>query len=172
MGAAHLNWAVPEGTTHVEGSRPPRWANRPMRMGRRPREAAWPPRATLGRSPSSLAQPPPFLGGGVDAPPPPLYKGGPSGGGEHPTELSLPIVWRSSPLFSSSIPPPLIVLSPTWFPCRSCTGLRLLHRCTPSCCGFCSGVDPYRSTSGYLLDRGSGRSHRSPYACEYSEEPS
>ena len=42
-----------------------------------PREAAWPPRATLGRSPSSLAQPPPFLGGGVDASPSPYIKEAP-----------------------------------------------------------------------------------------------
>ena len=87
MGAAHLNWAVPEGTAHVGGSHPPRWAMRPMRMGERPREAAWLLGETLGRSPCPLVQPPPFLGGGVDAFPLPLYKGGPRGGGED-TQLS------------------------------------------------------------------------------------
>ena len=151
MGAAHLNWAIPEGTTHVGGSRPPRWAIRPMRMGERPREAAWLLGETLGRSPCPWHSRPLFLGGGVDASPSPYIKEAPGEEENTPKiELSLPIVWRSSPLFSSSIPPPLIGLSPTWFPCRSCAGLRLLHRCTPSCCGFCSGVDPYRSTSGSL----------------------
>ena len=83
MGAAHLNWAIPEGTAHVGGSRPPRWAMRPMRMGERPREAAWLLGETLGRSLGPWPSRHPFLGGGVDASPLPLYKGGPRGGGEH-----------------------------------------------------------------------------------------
>ena len=101
MGAAHLNWAVPEGTAHVEGSRPPVGPAGPCAWERGPREAAWP----LG-FPSGAAHPlgpaSPFLGGGVDASPLPLCKGGSRGGGEHPIELSLPIVWRSSPLSSST----------------------------------------------------------------------
>ena len=77
MGAAHLNWAVPEGIAHVGGSRPPRWAMRPMRMGERPREAAWLLGETPGRSLGPWPSRHPFLGGGVDASPLPLYKGGP-----------------------------------------------------------------------------------------------
>ena len=86
--AAHLNWAISEGMAHVGGQSPPRWARRPMRMGEGPREVAWPPRETLGRSPSSLAQPPPLSWRrGRCLLPSPYIKTAP--GGEESTQLSL-----------------------------------------------------------------------------------
>ena len=54
-----------------------------MRMGEGAKGGRMTPRETLGRSLAPLAQPPPSLGGGVDASPLPLYKGGPRGGGAH-----------------------------------------------------------------------------------------
>ena len=73
MGAAHLNWAVPEGTAHVGGSRPPRWAIRPMRMGEVAKGGRMAPRVALGRSPCTLAHAPPlFWRKGSCLPPPPI----------------------------------------------------------------------------------------------------
>ena len=77
-------------------------------MGEGPREAAWPPRETLGRSPSSLAQPPPlsWRRRGCILPSP-YIKADP--GGEESTQLSPSHCLKglsSLPLRQLSLSPP------------------------------------------------------------------